>query len=304
MIDTTNYVSGRPLVACSQGRIRIIFDSGRIVRSDNFLTSFNGTSFTRPESIAWHDYYDLFSATCTDALGRLWVVWQSFRDYDQGYDHFQLFGSYYYNGTWSGALRVGAQAGYHDVQPAIASGTDNVVWCAFKSWRNGQGDIWVSNETNGGGWSAPVRLTTDSLDQIDPCVVVDHANRPWVFWQSQVNGRFRIQGRTATARGSRHLTLTHSATLARPGQQLTVTATSGLSGPARRLVPITSTMPAVPTQSGSRFRPSHRARRTTIYPQSPPTRRGLCGHAGNPVQPVLGASIRRAMQAAGPCLIR
>jgi hypothetical protein len=26
-------------------------------------------------------------------------------------------------------------------------------------------------------------------------VVVDHANHPWVFWQSQANGRFRIQGR-------------------------------------------------------------------------------------------------------------
>lgn len=195
-VDTSNFVNGRPVIGYSQGRIRIVFDSGRIVRSDNYLSSFDGTGFTRPESIAWHDYYDMFSSVATDAAGRFWVVWQSFRDYDQGYDHFQLFSSHFYNNAWSAVQRVGALAGYHDVQPAVASGTDNVVWCAFKSWRNGQGDIWVSNETNGGSWSAPIRLTTDSLDQIDPCVVVDNANHPWVFWQSQVGGRFRIQGRT------------------------------------------------------------------------------------------------------------
>jgi hypothetical protein len=195
--DTTHFVNGRPIIGRSQGHLRIVFDSGRIVRSDNYMTSFNGSSFSAPESIAWEDYYDLYSSACTDASGRFWVAWQSFRDYDQtGYEHFQLFSTYYYNGAWSSIQRIGSVAGYHDEQVALGAGSDNTVWAAFKSWRNGQGDIWAASASNGGAWTTPVRLTSDSLDQIDPCVVVDHANHPWVFWQSQVNGRFRIQGRT------------------------------------------------------------------------------------------------------------
>ncbi|MEO0081267.1 MAG: T9SS type A sorting domain-containing protein [candidate division WOR-3 bacterium] len=195
-VENSNFVNGRPDIGFSQGRIRVVFDSGRKVRSDNFFSSFNGTSFTQPESIAWHEYYDLFSSCCTDAAGRFWVAWQSFRDYSSGYDHFQLFSTYYYNNAWSSVQRIGPLAGYHDVQPALASGTDNRVWCAFKSWRNGQGDIWVSYADNAGTWTTPVRLTSDSMDQIDPCVTVDHDNHPWVFWSSLTGGRWRIQGRT------------------------------------------------------------------------------------------------------------
>lgn len=194
-VDTCNFVNGNPDIGCSQGRVRVIFDSGRIVRADNYCSYFDGTRFARPESIAWHEYYDLFPTCCTDASGRFWVVWQSFRDYSS-YEHFQLFSSYWHNGTWSGVQRVGELAGYHDVQPAIASGTDDRVWCAFKSWRNGQGDIWVSSSQSGGAWSSPTRLSSDSLDQLDPCVTVDAQNHPWVFWTSLAGNRWQLHCRT------------------------------------------------------------------------------------------------------------
>jgi hypothetical protein len=195
-VDTTNFVSSRPRIGFAQGKIRLLYDSGRIVRSDNFFSSFNGTDFTRPESVAWHDYYDLFPCCCTDSSGRFWMVWQSFRDYDQGLEHFQLFSTFYNGTVWSGVNRVGAQAGYHDLQASVAAGLGDTVWCAFQSWRNGQSDIWVSSEANAGAWSTPVRLTSDSLEQLYPCVTTDHAGRPWVFWRSQINGRWCIQGRT------------------------------------------------------------------------------------------------------------
>jgi hypothetical protein len=124
------------------------------------------------------------------------MVWQSFRDYDQGTEHFQLFSTYYNGSTWSSVNRIGPQAGYHDLQPAVAAGRGDTVWCAYQSWRNGQADVWVSSEVHGGAWSTPVRLTTDSLEQLYPCITADHAGRPWVFWITQANGRWSIQGRT------------------------------------------------------------------------------------------------------------
>ncbi len=193
-VENSDFVNGHPAIGAAQGRIRIAFDSGRRVRSDTYISSFTGAGFTLPESVAWHEYYDLFPTCATDAAGRFWVAWQSFRDYSS-YEHFQVFTARYYNGQWSSVSRVGPQAGYHDVQPDLASGTDTMVWCAFKSWRNGQADIWVSNAYDGGAWSTPVRLTMDSLDQVDPCVVVDRDNHPWVFWTSLANGRWQLHGR-------------------------------------------------------------------------------------------------------------
>jgi len=194
-VDTSNFVNGNPAIACSRGRIRLVFDSGRIVRSDNYFSWFDGSAFTRPESIVWCEDYDLFPACCTDASGRFWVVWQSVRDHSS-HENFRLSSTYYCNDTWSSVRRVGPQAAYHDLQAAVATGVDDVVWCAFKSWRNGQGDIWISSESSGGAWREPTQLTTDSLDQIDPCVAVDHTDHPWVFWTSLTRGRWHVQGCT------------------------------------------------------------------------------------------------------------
>ncbi|OYD17334.1 hypothetical protein CH330_00470, partial [candidate division WOR-3 bacterium JGI_Cruoil_03_51_56] len=192
--DSSNFVNGNPDIGCSDGKIRIVFDSGRKVRADTYWSWFNGSNFSQPESIAWHEYYDLFPACATDATGRFWVVWQSFRDY-QSYDHFQLFSTYYYDGHWSSVQRVGPIAGYHDVQAALGAGSDDRVWCAFKSWRNGQADIWVSSAQNGDTWTNPTRLTDNSFGQISPCITVDQDNHPWVFWSSLANGNWHIQGR-------------------------------------------------------------------------------------------------------------
>ncbi len=193
-VDTVDFVNGNPDIDCSGSDVRIVFDSGRKVRADTYWAWFQDSTFAAPESVGWHEYYDLFPACATDATGRFWAVWQSFRDYP-GYDHFQLLSSYYHDETWSSIRRVGPLAGHHDVQAALDAGTDDKVWCAFKSWRNGQADIWVSSAAGGGDWTTPVRLTADSLGQVSPCVVVDAADHPWVFWSSLTNGRWHIQGR-------------------------------------------------------------------------------------------------------------
>jgi hypothetical protein len=194
-VDTTDFVNGNPDIDARGAECRIVFDSGRKVRADTYWSWFTGSGFAPAESVAWHEYYDVFPACVTDSAGRFWVVWQTFRDYNSGYDHFQLVSSYYHNGTWSSPARVGELAGYHDVQAAIDAGTGDRVWCAFKSWRYGQADVWVSSSEHGGAWATPTRLTEDSLGQISPCVAVDSDDLPWVFWTSLTAGRWHVQGR-------------------------------------------------------------------------------------------------------------
>jgi hypothetical protein len=194
-VENSLFVNGHPAVGNAQGKLWILWDSGRIVRSDTYGSFFSGSGFSDPESVGWHEYYDFFPAVTVDKTGRLWVAWQSFRDYNQYYDHFNIYSCYYYNGSWSSPQYVKPLGGWHDVQPALASGNDDKVWVAFKSFRNGNADIYVSNETSASGWINSYALTQTPEDETDPAVAVDRDNNVWVFWSSSTDGYYHIYGR-------------------------------------------------------------------------------------------------------------
>jgi hypothetical protein len=194
-VDTTDFVNGNLDIDASNGQVRLVFDSGRNGRADTYWSWFQGNGFAPPESVAWHEYYDLFPSCVTDASGRFWAAWQSYRGYSPGNGRVQLASSFFHNDTWSSVRSVGPPAPCYDLQAALGTGSDDRVWCAFKSWRNGQADIWVSHVDSGGDWATPERLTTDSLGQISPCVAVDTANHPWVFWTSLTDGRWQVHAR-------------------------------------------------------------------------------------------------------------
>lgn len=192
-VETSNFVNGHPNSLAGDNKLWIFWDSGRIVRGDIFGCYFNQGNFTQPESIAWHEYYDFYAATVEDSSGRVWVAWQSFRDYSQ-FVHFNIYTSYYYNGNWSSPQYVLPLGGWHDVQPSLASGGDDRVWVVFKSFRNGNSDIYVSSALSGGSWSSSIPLTNTSQDETDPVVIVDNNNQVWVFWTRSQNGYYQIFG--------------------------------------------------------------------------------------------------------------
>jgi len=194
-VENSLFVNGHPVTGNSQNKLWIFWDSGRIVRSDTYGAFFNGSGFSEPESVGWHEYYDFFPAVTTDNSGRLWVTWQSFRDYNQGYDHFNVYSCYYYNDSWSSPQYVQPLGGWHDVQPALAAGSDDKVWLTFKSFRDGNANIYVSNETSGGSWINSYALTQTPEDETDPAVVVDRNNDVWAFWSSNPDGHYHIFGR-------------------------------------------------------------------------------------------------------------
>ncbi len=195
-VENSLFVNGHPAIGSAQNLLWILWDSGRIVRADTYGSFFNGSGFSAPESIGWHEYYDFFPAVTTDQTGRLWVAWQSFRDYNSYfYDHFNIYSCYYYTGSWSSPQYVQPLGGWHDVQPALAAGSNDKVWVAFKSFRDGNANIYVSNETSGGSWMSSYALTQTSEDETDPAIVVDKDNSVWVFWSASAEGDYHLFGR-------------------------------------------------------------------------------------------------------------
>jgi hypothetical protein len=197
-VENSQFVNGHPSLGNCQNGVWVFWDSGRIVRSDTYGSLFTGSGFAPAESIAWHEYYDFFPATATDHSGRQWVAWQSFRDYTQYYDHFNIYTTYYNNGSWSAPQYVRPMGGWHDVQPVLAAGSDDTVWIAFKSYRDGNANIYVSKAASGGIWSNSYALTTTNEDETDPAIVVDQDDNVWVFWTKSSSGHSLIYGRKYT----------------------------------------------------------------------------------------------------------
>jgi len=195
-VENSQFVNGNPTLGKYNDTLWIFWDSGRIVRSDTYCSFFTGSGFSPPESLAWHPYYDYYPSTTTDSDGRLWVAWQSFRDYSQYYDHFSIYSCYYLDGSWSAPQNVNPLGKWHDVQGALAAGSDGKVWVTFKSFRDGNANIYISNATSGGPWIDSYALTQTPEDETDPSIVIDRDNNVWVFWSNSNSGHYQIQGRT------------------------------------------------------------------------------------------------------------
>jgi hypothetical protein len=197
-VENSPFVNGHPSMGHGQDDLWIFWDSGRIVRSDTYGSFFTGSGFAPAESIAWHEYYDFYPAAATDHSGRLWVCWQSFRDYNQNYDHFNIYSTYYFNNAWSVPQHIQPMGGWHDVQPDLAAGSDDKVWVIFTSFRDGNANIYVSNADAGGAWSSSSALTQTPEDETGPAIAVDLDNNAWAFWTAANSGHYHIYGREYT----------------------------------------------------------------------------------------------------------
>ncbi|MGC9366771.1 MAG: hypothetical protein ACP5FK_06990 [bacterium] len=193
-VENSSFVNSHPSAVIADSKLWLFWDSGRIVRGDIFGCFHDQGSFSQPESIGWHEYYDFYASGVEDSEQRLWVAWQSFRDYVGYYTHFNIYTSYYYNGTWSTPQHVLPLGDWHDVQPSLAAGSDDRVWVGFRSFRNGNADIYCSYAQGGGVWSNSTAVTLTPQDETDPVVIVDLNNEVWVFWTRSEQGFYQIFG--------------------------------------------------------------------------------------------------------------
>jgi len=143
-----------------------------------------------PETVAPDPESDGFPQISINNDGRIWVVWQTGRTYENGRS--DIYGAYNYGGNWSSGMNIGSYV-YWDYCPAI--GFDNqhrpvTVWAGYNE---GQYDLYYSYYT--GSWSTRQLLhSSDPAYDINPMMIKDNSGRLWAVWESRRNLNCDIYG--------------------------------------------------------------------------------------------------------------
>jgi len=114
--------------------------------------------------------------------GKIWVFWDLLVDVDNFEIVYRVF-----NGTsWSNLNRLTTRSSYDDVDPAGVQDRNGTVWVFWSARTDtSQGDIhYVSSDDNGAHWTDIDSLTTDNMDDVQPCVARISDKKLWVAWSS------------------------------------------------------------------------------------------------------------------------
>lgn len=88
-------------------------------------------------------------------------------------------------------VQVDRAPAYTGTTPALAIGSDGVVYLAFVGWggTTTQNDIFFTKSTDGKTWTVPVRVNNDAggANQADPAITLDASNRIAIAWTDARN---------------------------------------------------------------------------------------------------------------------
>ena len=118
---------------------------------------------------------DLYHSVTTDALGRVWVVWQGFRD---GRSH--ILARYRGEDSWSDPEAVSTSSS-NDWEPAIAADSTGAVHVAWDTYDKGNYDI-LTRRFAGGSWGPVVPLADTPKFEAHVSLAVDGDDRLWAAW--------------------------------------------------------------------------------------------------------------------------
>lgn len=120
-------------------------------------------------------------ALATDSQGNLWATWHAgsanARDIYVAMRDSQVQG-------WNTPLRLASMASDR-CNPALAIGSDNVLYLAWQDNRRGNWDIYVSASADGATWGDPIRVTDSNDNQMNPVIAVDQASpyHVYIAWE-------------------------------------------------------------------------------------------------------------------------
>lgn len=171
------------------GKPWVVWEDGRYVRSTVFSSCFAQEAWSLPVPVQIYEYYDIHPATTTDSLGNIWAIWVTYVNYS-----FDICASYHDGIDWSAPESVSTGIQF-DVEPSVTTDRDGKVWVAWKSWRPDSSQVSAEIMTSyfdGGIWSTPVQVTSDTADNCDPSIVGDQTGKVWIAWASNRDGDWNI----------------------------------------------------------------------------------------------------------------
>ncbi len=118
---------------------------------------------------------DLYHSVAADSLGRVWVVWQGFRE---GHSH--ILARHSADDSWSEAEVVSASLA-NDWEPAIATDSKGAVYVAWDTYDKGSYDV-LTRRHSGGSWDPVVPLADTPKFEAHVSLAVDDQDRLWAAW--------------------------------------------------------------------------------------------------------------------------
>src|SRR5437899_6701573 len=143
---------------------------------DLFAARLDGDKWIGPIRLTDDPLPDIHHRLIADAHGKLWLVWQGFRNGQS-----DIFLRTCEGGQWSKPMQVSSDPG-NDWSPDIAvdsSGNAAVVW---DSYRNGNYDVYMRT-LRGGQWGAEAAIAATPTGETNATAVYDHSGRLWVAWE-------------------------------------------------------------------------------------------------------------------------
>lgn len=134
--------------------------------------------WSSPILIDTHSGFDMLSSALQASNGTLWLAWQSNR-YGQTTGRFDVLYKTYTNGVWSADHNLtssGQNASPSLVQ--LANGTIGIFWGAKPSHSY---DIFYA-QYRPQGWTAPVQVTTTTLNDTAPSAAVGRDGTVYLVW--------------------------------------------------------------------------------------------------------------------------
>jgi len=112
-----------------------------------------------------------------DPAGYPWVVWVGYDGTDE-----DLFYSRWTGSQWTPESKISSDPSSLDKTPSLVIDPQGTAWVTWTRWREGQKDIYIAHWT-GSRWTLPQKVNSPRVtSNLSPQIVLDHQDRPWIFW--------------------------------------------------------------------------------------------------------------------------
>ena len=187
-VTTHCMTDGHPVSTVDgNGNLWLLWDSGRYVRSDQYVCYYDGNSWSNPETVGFDEYWDLHPDVIYNG-NNIWAVWQSFRQYH--YDdvcNFDIMAAC--DNDWTQAINISDpdwQNICYEVEPRLAVDNNGNIFVVWKRETAEGGAIYFSKYENS-QWSNGEEIVSN-MGMINDPILVFNDNCAHLFFESDMAG--------------------------------------------------------------------------------------------------------------------